>query len=331
MATTTHTHTQSPKTQKKTSCSSSAFSHPSTHVGYLTRPFYESWLQLLFTHGVVKDVPLEAFPHSIMAATTITAEQQGLGRGNNWWAAHMIVKTLGSACLPAPSLKFAGRRQIKCAHAHTMSAHLLSCSIKYFSPCPLGDLLKKTFHACIGSSYLSSLSLKQHIRMKHVRSANWVAPKTCPRDVSSLFFSFWSGEPIAWHKHAPKGCFLSFWRGGGLISHQVPKHRWAWRWTVRHVRDSNQSAKQSAAVRGQARRAATVASRRLPSVAEHKVEIFCLSGFVEDRGQICFWRSSQSATLHPSCARPMRNAITCLTEINQNQQLCVPADYYSFF
>jgi hypothetical protein len=63
-----------------------------------------------------------------------------------------------------------------------------------------------------------------------------------------------------------------------------------------------------------------VASRRLPGVAEQKVEIFCLSGFVEDRGQICFSRSSQSDTLHPSSARPMPNAITCLTEINQNQQ-----------
>ncbi len=74
-----------------------------------------------------------------------------------------------------------------------------------------------------------------------------------------------------------------------------------------------------------------MASRRLPGVAEQKVEIFCLSGFVEDRGQICFSRSSQCATLHPSCARPMRNAITCLTEINQNQTICVPTDYYSFF
>jgi hypothetical protein len=63
-----------------------------------------------------------------------------------------------------------------------------------------------------------------------------------------------------------------------------------------------------------------VASRRLLGVAEQKVEIFCLSGFVEDLGQICFSSSSQSATLHPSCARPMPNAITWLTEINQNQQ-----------
>ncbi len=55
-------------------------------------------------------------------------------------------------------------------------------------------------------------------------------------------------------------------------------------------------------------------------MAEQKVEIFCLSGFVEDRVQICFSHNSQSATLHPSCARPMQNAITCLTEINQNQQ-----------
>jgi len=38
-----------------------------------------------------------------------------------------------------------------------------------------------------------------------------------------MFLIFWRGEPIGWHKHAPKGCFLFFWRGGGLISHQVPK------------------------------------------------------------------------------------------------------------
>ncbi len=51
-----------------------------------------------------------------------------------------------------------------------------------------------------------------------------------------------------------------------------------------------QSAKQSAAVRGQAGRGATVAARRLPGAAEQNVGIFCLPGFVADRGQICFSR-----------------------------------------
>jgi hypothetical protein len=43
-----------------------------------------------------------------------------------------------------------------------------------------------------------------------------------------------------------------------------------------------QSAKRSAAVRGQAGRGAPVASRR------RNVGIFCLPGFVADRGPICF-------------------------------------------
>jgi hypothetical protein len=54
-----------------------------------------------------------------------------------------------------------------------------------------------------------------------------------------------------------------------------------------------QSAKRSTAVPGQARRAATVAGRRLSRTAEQKVGIFCLPGVVEDSGQICFSRGSQ--------------------------------------
>jgi hypothetical protein len=30
-----------------------------------------------------------------------------------------------------------------------------------------------------------------------------------------MFLIFWRGEPIGWHKHPPKGCLLSFWRGVG--------------------------------------------------------------------------------------------------------------------
>jgi len=53
-----------------------------------------------------------------------------------------------------------------------------------------------------------------------------------------------------------------------------------------------QSAKRSAAVRGQPGRGATVAGRCLPDAAEQKVGIFCLPGFLEDRGQICFSQGS---------------------------------------
>jgi hypothetical protein len=49
-----------------------------------------------------------------------------------------------------------------------------------------------------------------------------------------------------------------------------------------------QSAKWSAAVRGQAGRGATVAGRRRPGAAEQNVGIFRLPGFVADRGPICF-------------------------------------------
>ncbi len=52
-----------------------------------------------------------------------------------------------------------------------------------------------------------------------------------------------------------------------------------------------QSAKRSAPVPGQARkRSYSVTGRRLSGAAEQKVGILCLSGFVEDRGLICFQR-----------------------------------------
>jgi hypothetical protein len=65
----------------------------------------------------------------------------------------------------------------------------------------------------MGSTYPSSLSLNNNIRIKHVRSANWMAP-TCPH---GYFSFFWRGEPIGWHTHAPKACLLCFWRGGCLL------------------------------------------------------------------------------------------------------------------
>jgi len=49
-----------------------------------------------------------------------------------------------------------------------------------------------------------------------------------------------------------------------------------------------QSAKRSAAVRGQAGSAATVAGRRPPGATEQNIGIFCLPGFVADRGHIRF-------------------------------------------
>ncbi len=64
-----------------------------------------------------------------------------------------------------------------------------------------------------------------------------------------------------------------------------------------------QSAKRSAAVHGQARRGATVAGGRPPGVAEQKVGIFCLPGFVEDRGQIYVLRGRTSSFL---CTTPER-------------------------
>ncbi len=72
-----------------------------------------------------------------------------------------------------------------------------------------------------------------------------------------------------------------------------------------------QSAKRSAAVRGQAGRGATVAGRCLPDATEQKVGIFCLPGFVEDRGQICFSRGSlPHFFLHVPDPRKLQNRET---------------------
>jgi len=49
-----------------------------------------------------------------------------------------------------------------------------------------------------------------------------------------------------------------------------------------------QSAKRNAAVRGQAGRGATVTGGSVPGAAEQNVGIFCLPGFVADRGGIYF-------------------------------------------
>jgi hypothetical protein len=72
-----------------------------------------------------------------------------------------------------------------------------------------------------------------------------------------------------------------------------------------------QSAKQNAAVRGQVGRGATVAGRRLPGAADQNGGIFCLPGFVADRGQICSSRGSlQRFFLHvrnPSAKAPTRS------------------------
>ncbi len=67
-----------------------------------------------------------------------------------------------------------------------------------------------------------------------------------------------------------------------------------------------QSAKRSAAVRGQAGKGSY--SGR-PGAVEQNVEIFCLPGFVADRGQICFScgifrASSFMCATHLSCVMP---------------------------
>jgi hypothetical protein len=90
------------------------------------------------------------------------------------------------------------------------------------------------------STYPSSLSLEKHIRRKHVRSANWVAP-TCPQ---GRFLFFEGVSQLGGANLSPRDVFLSFWRGWGLdfpsssqivpikfllfpsksfCSHQVPK------------------------------------------------------------------------------------------------------------
>ncbi len=78
--------------------------------------------------------------------------------------------------------------------------------------------------------------------------------------------------------------------------------KWQWiagtwaRWSTTlndETRRLGQSAKRSDAVRGQAGRGATVAGRRRPGAAEPIVRIFCLLGFVADRGSICFSSGSR--------------------------------------
>jgi len=44
---------------------------------------------------------------------------------------------------------------------------------------------------------------------------------------------------------------------------------------------------------GRGAKGRNVAGRRLPGEAEQKDGIFCLRGFVEERGRICFSRGSQ--------------------------------------
>jgi hypothetical protein len=63
---------------------------------------------------------------------------------------------------------------------------------------------------------------------------------------------------------------------------------------MRLERSSGRVLKGASQFRDRAERGATVvADVCLPGVAEQKVEIFCLPGFVEDRRQMCF-----------SCGRP---------------------------
>ncbi len=86
-----------------------------------------------------------------------------------------------------------------------------------------------------------------------------------------------------------------------------------------------QSAKWSAAVRGQAGRGATVAGRRRPGAAEQNVGIFCLPGFVADRWPICF--SSGSLPRFFPHVRDPREGVAmeernfqCATEFGKHQR-----------
>jgi hypothetical protein len=113
-------------------------------------------------------------------------------------------------------------------HMHTLSAlpTFLAAPSKFSFPGLYAICFLKKFPD-MGRTYPSSLCLK-----KHVRIIMWGAP---------MFLIFWMGEPIGWYKHAPKRCFLSFWKGWGFdfpsssqkvpinipskffCSHQVPK------------------------------------------------------------------------------------------------------------
>ncbi len=64
---------------------------------------------------------------------------------------------------------------------------------------------------------------------------------------------------------------------------------------MRLERSSGRVQKGAPQFRDRAERGATVAADVcLPGVAEQKVEIFCLRGFVEDHRQMCFSRNSPS-------------------------------------
>jgi hypothetical protein len=77
----------------------------------------------------------------------------------------MIVRTLGSACQLFEIAGRKGGRQIKCAHAHIVCPRF-SCFV-YPKP---RQFVKKIPY--MGRTYPNSLSLKKHIRIKHVRSTN---------------------------------------------------------------------------------------------------------------------------------------------------------------
>ncbi len=81
---------------------------------------------------------------------------------------------------------------------------------------------------------------------------------------------------------------------------QAGEHAVARRWTMKLVRDSGQSAKRSAAVRGQAGRGATVAGGRRPDAAEHDVGIFWPARFC-GRSRADLLLERQSTALLPSC------------------------------
>jgi hypothetical protein len=121
----------------------------------------------------------------------------------------MIVKTLGSACPPLDILWQKGRQADKmCTCSRCLPTFWAAWS--NFLSLTMAICYKK-FHMW-AKPILVVCSKKKHVTIKHVRSASRVA-LTCPPG-PFLFF-----EDVS---QLGEECFLFFWRGGSLISHQVP-------------------------------------------------------------------------------------------------------------
>jgi hypothetical protein len=70
-------------------------------------------------------------------------------------------------------------------HTHTHCLPTFWAAPSNFLSLPSRQFVKKQI-PYMGTTYPCSLSLKKHIRIKHVRRANWVAP-TCPQGCFLVF------------------------------------------------------------------------------------------------------------------------------------------------